>query len=268
MDSIEVMKAGAPSVERVLALAGASLADDVFTKDRRVLRVFADAAGIHYKWSADALLDGEFLDHATWVSTYDADGRPTAPAEGAVLRQEGFWHEFGTSGEVTLNKTSPLYNLQDLQLSLTDADTRLVSKMGIRRLPAVAHTLYFTHLESVGAETLDYAIVKDTGAALHWLQGGGTFTASENWFTETHSASLAQGSQAFTPDEKAYYGVRFRPSSAQTGVAQLSRVYIAEDALATDSELQNGRPEWIAANGAGRLVVYGAAGNVHIAEMR
>lgn len=268
MEYLDLMKSGVPSLERTITLAGASYPDDIVVDDRRVVRLLANAAGIRYKFSRDCLKDGEFLNPATWVTEYDADLRPSAPAEGALLRKGGPWIEQTTSGKVTLNKVSPLYNDQDLELDLDTATTRL-QQLGWYKLRVHAHILRFYHLESDAAETLDYAVIKagSTGAT-EYLQGGGTFSTSENWFTASHSLTLAGVTQAFTPDEEGYYGVRFRPSSAQTGVAQLSRVYIAEDADASDPELPNGEPVYVVAQGRGRIVLFGTSGDVSIAEMQ
>lgn len=113
MDSLWLSRYGAPRDGRSLTVGAAASATDPNTCEaRRVIRLFPSTTGVRYRFSVDPLKDGDFEQWAkTWgklATVWDS--------EGALLKGNGPWKERGSSGKVTLNKTTPLSGDRDLKL--------------------------------------------------------------------------------------------------------------------------------------------------------
>ena len=135
--------------------------------------------------------------------------------------------------------------------------------------PSVDYTIGFSHKEALGLGSIRYALREMDGNK--WLQSGGTWGAGEYWFSVTPSSSAADVIKAFTAHTvDAQYQLLFSVESlSYTGeYAQLDRVFIAEDALTTDAQLENGVPEYILTNGKGRVSgLAGGAASIEVHEL-
>jgi hypothetical protein len=248
---LDHLKAGRPVDPEEMTVGEASLTMNITRKKGTLISLVCDAAqDIHYRVSYDPLLDGDFEEF--W-NTWAKDSNGDVDVEGASLRKGGPWMELGTAGAVTLNKTGPLFGTRDAKMALDSANTRFLQQMKHNLKAGLGYQLRFNHKDSNASYTMDYAITEITSAGVKYLQAGGTFTTSPNWFTVTGATSSTQITKSFTSDEATRYIVWFKPTGAQASeTIQIDRVYVAEVALATD-HLHAGGPDIVNMKDNGRV---------------
>ena len=250
---MEILRA--PEDSHDLTLGTTSVADNIPYRGGTLIQLTGVIATtsigqVTWRWSPDVIKDPDFEDYKkTWAGVLgtipnkdDASTTNTYDTAGAILKAGGPWIERGTSGAITLGKASPLVatwkNLRSAVIAMDSAATRLVQ--GFMLKAATAYTLYLNHLDDDSNITLDFAITERTAAgALKYVQSGGTWTTAAYWRNVAYSGTDAQATQTFTSDEKTIYEILFRVTPADVGAytTNLDRVFIAEDALATDVEL-------------------------------
>jgi hypothetical protein len=214
---------------------------------------------IRYKVSYNPIEDGEFEEY--W-NTWDEDASGNEDQEDATLRATGPWWESGTSGAVTLNKSSPLIGKRDCEIALDSADTRLVTRTKWALKPSTAYTFGLRHIESNAAVTIDYAIQEMAADGEKYLQSGGTWSATAYWFTIGGSAVAANLTKQFTSDEEVFYDILIRPTTATIAAetSNIDQVFIVEDAAAADT-WHLGGPELVAISHDARVSGIVAAGS-------
>ena len=166
MDSLWLSRFGVPRDGRSLAVTATSITDPNTCEARRVIRLFPSTAEVRYRYSVDPLRDGDFEQYGkTWdklSSVWDA--------EGASLKHHGPWRERGSSGKVTLNKTSPLSG---------DRDAKLVGETSIAVNPTMdddtAGDLDDWTLAAQGdGDWAEETTIKKEGTASRKMDGGTT----------------------------------------------------------------------------------------------
>jgi hypothetical protein len=116
------MEYGTPINPRTIALSSTAKYDTLEVESRRCLRLMADAAGAHYRYSPNPIFDPGFETQYTWASD-EADavlGNPNRV--GIQNKPPNHWRELGGQGAVKLNKTSPLVGLRDAKVSQAEAE--------------------------------------------------------------------------------------------------------------------------------------------------
>lgn len=256
---------------RNLATSTTRVNDDQYTENGRLLRIMTVDADLRMRWTEDVLRGGDFnhLFNSVWALVSGV-----ADVEGATLlagERGGPWKESGTSGAVTLNKTSPLSGLRDAKMALDDADTRFTQASLKALRTTVAHTLHIFHLQSdAGAgNTIQVAIRYFDGSVYQWRSGATTWSATETWTTLADSATIITTNLQFKPEAEEKHEVLFRPTAASADKdAQIGNVYIAEDALVSDPTVR-GDETFYRADGEGRFsfITVADTGTVQISEV-
>lgn len=269
---INALQNGVPGPGRSISVTTTSVPDNYEFNAKRMARLFATAANCHWAFVHNAIRDGLFSLATTWG---DANDEPDLTEGNRLRRRGGVWLGLGPAEatDITLNATSPIASqTYDCKLAHDDQDTQLF-QIGVTPYAASQKLdLRFNHMESAGVVTIDYAIVRHgSGEALNYLQGGGTFTTSANWFTVTNSETDAQVTKPFTADIAARYGVIFRPTSDQAASSsQIARVFFAPAAEDNSPELPAGIQEYSLTDGRGHFAFKADTGTVPltIAEMQ
>jgi hypothetical protein len=126
---VSLMMAGTPTKHRIVALSTTAAYDSEEAESRRMLRIFADAADVHYRYSPNPVFDPGFETQYTWAS--DAEGAVLGSQDRVGIENEppNNWQELGGQAAVTLNKTAPLTGLRDAKIS--QAQTEKVLNGGL-----------------------------------------------------------------------------------------------------------------------------------------
>lgn len=253
---IEAAKFGAPVDGEDLSVPGSSVTSKITRPAHSIVRLIAPLnSTVRYRVAYNPFKDGDFeLIHTTWGKDANGDW----DVAGNTLLKGGPWKENGTSGKVTLNKTSPLAGERDAKMDFTAAaDCRLTQLAQWAQIAGRSYILGFTYKNSNAGNTLDYAIsYLDAAGTRKWLQGGGGWGV-ENWFTAAGSAVLAYIVKAFTPEASLPHMVHFKPTGAAAENTQIDQVFFAECAIAGDA-LHPGGPELIIFEHEGRISGYSA----------
>lgn len=229
--------------------------DDVPTKHGRLVRLTCIVQTMHYRWSEDPLRQGDF-GRDSWEArkVWKKDSSGDYDVEGSVLHVRGPWKERGTSGAITLNKTSPLGSLErDAVMALDDATTRLAQATYFNLRNGVEYTFRSLHKQSNATDTVDYKIRYFNGTIYrHW--SGSAWQDAEAWLTLADAIVETQTNEEFTPEATARHEVVFKPTGAAASqTCQLANIYIAESALATDPLVPVDKNFVIRAEGEGRV---------------
>ncbi len=243
--------------------------DDVLTEHGRILRVLTADADLSHRWSEDVLRGGDFnrLVGHVWAKVAGE-----SDVEGATLQlaPAGPWKETGTTGAVTLNKTSSLSGERDAKMALDDAATRFSQQSWFPLRLGIGYTLHTIHIQSNLTDTIDVQIRWFNGTIFRYRTGSATWSDTPTWLLLADSVSAVVSNTLFQPEGAARHEVRFRPTGAAASeTAQIGNVYIAEDGLATDPLLPAGDVVFFKAEGEGRLSFLKAAsaGVVDISEV-
>lgn len=247
---IEAGKFGAPVDSEDLSVVAAAITSKITRPAHSIVRVVATPPStVRLRVAYNPLKDGDFeLIHTTWGKDSNGDW----DVEGNTLLAGGPWKEKGTTGAVTLNKTSPLIGVRDAKMSHASALTRLTNT-GQWDLKALgAYTAGFAYKNSNAGNTMDYSVSYVNAAGVRrWLQAGDTWGA-EHWRTAGGSAVLAYIAAAFTAEEAGRYTIGFKPTGAVAETTVIDQVFFAETALSADA-LHPGGPDLIVFEHEGRI---------------
>jgi len=125
---------------------------------------------------------------------------------------------------VTLNKTSPIAGLRDLEFCLDDQDTILKIPLNgdingnSRVFPTASEAmiLRIRHLDSDVLKLLQWMIQESgdgTTGVQYWDDGGGVWTTTPTWNDLTGSATDATHSFTWTTDQTRKYQLKLRPKA-------------------------------------------------------
>jgi len=113
---------GTPVNPRTVALSGTAAYDTLEVESRRCLRLLADAAGAHFRYSSSPIFDPGFETRFTWLTDTELSLLGNPDRVGILNQPPNNWQELGGQNAVTLNKTSPLVGLRDAKVSQAGAE--------------------------------------------------------------------------------------------------------------------------------------------------